>query len=316
MYLQKVKKIHTLNEMNILETEGLSKRYGDTLAVDNVSIHVSEGEIYGFLGLNGAGKSTTIRLLLRLVRPNRGICRLFGKEPKQASDIWNDIGYLIETPYAYPDLSVVENLKVTFKLRGLRDKSQIDRMIDQLGLGLYRNTKAKNLSSGNNQRLGLAKALIHQPKLLVLDEPINGLDPAGIVEIRMLLKHLAENHGTTIFLSSHILSEIAKLTTRIGIIHYGALVKEIKSIDFQNKIIRKLCIDSIDNEKVVNLLQEKGYDAKISHDRIEIEQQQAIAHPEDIAIMLVDHQLPPKMISVFEEDLESYFLRVINDTSS
>ena len=198
--------------MNIIQTNKLTKRYGDTIAVNSVSIHVKEGEIYGFLGLNGAGKTTTIRLLLGLIKPDSGSCKLFEKEPKQSSDIWNEVGYLIETPHSYPNLSVYENLEVICKLRDISAKSKINEIIDRLKLDPYKNKKEKNLSSGNKQRLGLAKALIHKPKLLLLDEPINGLDPAGIVEIRELLKELAENHKTTIFLSSHILSEISIFT--------------------------------------------------------------------------------------------------------
>ena len=299
--------------MNIIQTENLTKRYGDILAVDNVSIHVKEGEIYGFLGLNGAGKTTLIRLLLGLIKPQNGTCELFGKQPKQATIIWNDVGYLIETPYSYPNLSVIENLKVICKLRGLSDKSLIDNIIDQLQLGQYKNRKEKNLSLGNKQRLGLAKALIHKPKLLILDEPINGLDPAGIVEIRELLKDLAENHNTTIFLSSHILSEIAKLTTRIGIIHNGALMKEIKSSELHTQIIKKLCISTNDNERANKILLDKGFETKIKNEMIELLSKEAISKPEDIATLLVQNHVPPKQLSIVEEDLEHYFLRLIKE---
>lgn len=299
--------------MNIIQTENLTKRYGDILAVDHVSIHVKEGEIYGFLGLNGAGKTTLIRLLLGLIKPQNGTCELFGERPKQATKIWNDVGYLIETPYSYPNLSVAENLEVICKLRGLSDKSLIDDIIKQLQLGQYKNRKEKNLSLGNKQRLGLAKALIHKPKLLILDEPINGLDPAGIVEIRELLKDLAENHNTTIFLSSHILSEIAKLTTRIGIIHNGALIKEIKSSELHTQIIKKLCISTNDNESANKILLDKGFDTKINNEMIELLSKEAISKPEDIATLLVQNHLPPKQLTVVEEDLEHYFLRLIKE---
>lgn len=297
--------------MNILQTERLSKKLGDTIAVNRVSIHVKQGEIYGFLGLNGAGKTTTIRLLLGLLKPDSGFCELFGKRPKQATEIWNEIGYLIETPHAYPNLSVEENLKLVCKLRGLKSKKLIDNAIEQFQLRKYKNIKEKNLSLGNKQRLGLAKALIHKPKLLILDEPVNGLDPAGIVEIRLLLKDLAENQGTTIFLSSHILSEIAKLTTRIGIIHNGALIKEIRSAELHTQISRKLCVESTDNRKALALLSEKGYAATMNQNQIELQSTQALSHPQTIATLLVEHGVPPKMISVFEEDLENYFLRMI-----
>lgn len=298
--------------MTIIQTGGLTKRYGDTIAVDNVSIHVEKGEIYGFLGLNGAGKTTLIRLLLGLVKPDSGYSEMFGKSPKQATAIWNDVGYLVETPHAYPNLSVIENLEVISKLRGLTDKMAINHVIDRLQLTRYKNIKETNLSLGNKQRLGLAKALIHKPKLLILDEPINGLDPAGIVEVRELLKELAENHHTTIFLSSHILSEIAKLTTRIGIIHNGRIIKEMISGELKNEIIKKLQVDTNNNERAQQLLQEK-YNTKISGGIIEIHDQNAITRPEEIATLLVENNIPPKKLTVFEEDLENYFLRTIKE---
>jgi ABC-2 type transport system ATP-binding protein len=169
------------------------------------------------------------------------------------------------------------------------------------------------LSLGNKQRLGLAKALIHNPKLLILDEPINGLDPAGIVEIREFLQDLAENHNTTIFLSSHILSEIAKLTTRIGIIHNGKLIKEINIFELEQQIIKKLCINTVNNHKAIQLIRDKGFNATLNKDSfVEITDLKAIESPEYIATLLVHSQLPPKLLNVFEEDLESYFLRIIN----
>lgn len=299
--------------MNIIQTKNLTKRFGDTIAVDNVSIHVKQGEIYGFLGLNGAGKTTAIRLLLGLIKPDNGTCKLFEVEPKQATEIWNDVGYLIETPYSYPNLSVIENLEVIFKLRGLSDKSLMDEITERLKLTRYINRKVKDLSLGNKQRLGLAKALMHKPKLLVLDEPINGLDPAGIVEIRELLKELSEKHSTTIFLSSHILSEIARLTTRVGVIHNGALIKEIRSSELHEQVIKKLCITTNNNGQATKILNANGFQCTINHETIELLSKEAIDSPEVLATILVNHQIPPKQLYVFEEDLENYFLRIIKE---
>jgi ABC-2 type transport system ATP-binding protein len=300
--------------MNIIETSNLTKHFGNTKAVDDVSIHVRTGEIYGFLGLNGAGKTTAIRLLLGMIKPDSGSVSLFGKKLKQASDLWNEVGYLVETPYSYPNLSVRENLEVIYKLRGLKDKSQIDNIIKVLQLKDYQDKKAKYLSMGNSQRLGLAKALMHNPKLLILDEPINGLDPAGIVEIREFLKNLVQNHGTTIFLSSHILSEISRLATRIGIVHHGKLIKELNTNLLENQIIKKLQIVTNDNPEAINILEQNGFDS-ISNNNgfIEISDPNAIGLPENIATLLVNSGLPPKMLHVWEEDLEAYFLRMIGN---
>ena len=300
--------------MNIIETEGLTKSFGNTTAVDDVSLHVKEGEIYGFLGLNGAGKTTTIRLLLGLIKADRGKCILFGNEPRKTS--MNNIGYLIETPYSYPNLSVKENLEVILRLRGMTDKSAIDNIIDRLKLGAYINRKEKNLSLGNKQRLGIAKALIHEPKLLILDEPINGLDPAGIVEVRELLMELAHKKGTTIFLSSHILSEIAKLTSRIGIIHEGRLIKEINNTDLPNQIIRKLQINTNNNQDAVKHLIKHGYSAELDDEVINIVDNNVFEHPENITSLLSANGFPPKLVVVFEEDLEHYFLRLLNEYES
>jgi ABC-2 type transport system ATP-binding protein len=300
--------------MNLIQTEKLTKKFGDTIAVDNVSINVREGEIYGFLGLNGAGKTTAIRLLLGMIKADSGTISLFGQSAKQASPVWNDIGYLVETPYSYPNLTVKENLKVFYQLRGLKDKKLIDEIINILQLKPHENKKAKYLSLGNSQRLGLAKALIHRPKLLILDEPINGLDPAGIAEIRQFLKDLVKNHNTTIFLSSHILSEISKVATRIGVVHNGKLIKEINTNELEHHIIKKLCIDTSDNRKALQTLNNMNFASVMNESGIiESSDNQAIKKPEDIASLLVNSGVPPKMIHVIEEDLEAYFLRIIRN---
>lgn len=300
--------------MNIIETYNLTKHFGDTKAVDDVSIHVRTSEIYGFLGLNGAGKTTAIRLLLGMIKSDSGSVALFGKNLKQASNLWNEVGYLVETPYSYPNLSVRENLEVIYRLRGLKDKSRIDRIIKVLQLSPYQDKKAKYLSMGNNQRLGLAKALMHNPKLLILDEPINGLDPAGIVEIREYLKDLVQNQGTTIFLSSHILSEISKLATRIGIVHQGKLIKELNTNLLEQQIIKKLCINTTDNHKALETLRDNGYSGSLNDSGgIDLTGNQAISQPENIATLLVNSGFPPKLLQVWEEDLEAYFLRMIGN---
>src|SRR6185436_4761981 len=200
---------------------GVSKRYRDVLAVDRVDLQIREGEIYALLGLNGAGKTTLIRLLLGMVAPSGGRIALFGTRiTTRERVVWTQVGYLVETPSAYPELTVRENLEVVRRLRRIADHSIVDNAIERLGIGPYRDRRAKTLSLGNAQRLGLAKALLHRPRLLILDEPSNGLDPAGVVEIRDLLRDLAAD-GTTVFVSSHVLAEVARLASRIGIVHTG-----------------------------------------------------------------------------------------------
>jgi ABC-2 type transport system ATP-binding protein len=301
-------------EMNVIETKHITKRFGTTTALDSISIRVKEGEIYGFLGLNGAGKTTLIRIILGMIKSNNGNVHLFGEKLSTNFSRWNDIGYLVETPYAYPNLSVVENLKVYYHLRHLKNPAFIDRIIDKLRLENYAGTKAKNLSLGNMQRLGLAKALMHQPKLLILDEPINGLDPEGIVEVRKLLKELVAN-GSTVFLSSHILGEISKVANRIAIIHQGKLVEELTTEELTNRLIKKLLIQTSNNQAAIEMLKNANYTAALTKNGdIALTNAAAIDNSEHISVLLVENGLPPKHLYPFTEDLEMFFLRTIKKT--
>jgi ABC-type multidrug transport system ATPase subunit len=209
-----------------IATRGLSKRYRDVLAVDGLDLDVRRGEIYGFLGRNGAGKTTTIRMLLGLIRPSGGEVEVLGRRivPGETEAL-SRVGYLVETATAYPNLTVRENLDIQRRLTG-SPSSAVAEAISLLHLEEYAERRAGRLSLGNKQRLALARALLHSPELLVLDEPGNALDPAGIVEIRELLRTLAAERGVTVFMSSHILPEVAHLADRIGIVHEGRLIEE------------------------------------------------------------------------------------------
>ena len=297
--------------MEIIRANQVTKYFGTTPASDNLSIHVKEGEIYGFLGLNGAGKTTLIRMLLGMIKPDHGTITLFGEPLTSRFNQWNDIGYSVETSYSYPNLSVTENLKVYYKLRQLTNPKLVDDIIEKLKLTNYRDKKAKVLSLGNQQRLGLAKALMHRPKLLILDEPINGLDPEGIVEGRELLKYFAGN-GSTVFLSSHILGEISKVANRIGIIHEGKLVKELTTKELNDQLIKKIVVVTADNARAVQYLLSSNYKAALTvNDEIEVTNSEAISNPQNISKLLVEKNLPPKQVYLFTEDLEMYFLRTI-----
>jgi ABC-2 type transport system ATP-binding protein len=299
--------------MQVIRTDTLTKRFGSTVAADEISIHVNRGEIYGFMGLNGAGKTTLIRMLLGMIKPDSGTVTLFGKQLTPQFNQWNDIGYLVETPYSYPNLSVHENLKVIYKLRQLSAPTLIGEIIEKLKLTKYRNIKAKALSLGNQQRLGLAKALMHQPKLLILDEPTNGLDPEGIVEVRELLTELA-NNGSTIFLSSHILGEISRLANRIAIIHEGKLIKEITAQELSDRIIKKILVQTTDNQAALQHLLRANYSAAYTETQeIALTDEAALEHPQLISKLLTEKGLPPKQIYLFTEDLEMYFLRTIKE---
>lgn len=300
----------------IIHTVDLTKHYHNVRAVEKVTLSVRKGEIYGFIGLNGAGKTTTIRMLLGMIRPTSGAAYLNGEKIDGGNyGIWNQVGYIVETPYAYPELTVRENLAIIGKLRGVSTKKEIDRIISQLQLTSYTQVRAGHLSLGNAQRLGLAKALLHQPSILLLDEPVNGLDPAGIVEIRELLLNLAHNHGVTVFISSHILGEMAKLASRIGIIHHGCLIQEVDAGQLDMLLQKRLLLDARDKEAAHSVLSQAGYNVHINTDGyIEILEGQAIEQPEEIARLLVEANCPPTHLTIEEEDLETYFLRTIEET--
>jgi ABC-2 type transport system ATP-binding protein len=308
-----------------ISADNLTKRYGAIRAVDDVSLRVGRGEIYAFLGLNGAGKTTTIRMLLGMIRPSAGVAYLLGKPVHAESrELWAQVGYLVETPHAYPELTVRENLEVVRRLRGLRDVSAVERTIARLGLGAYASRRAGTLSLGNAQRLGLAKALLHEPSILLLDEPANGLDPAGVVEIRELLRDLAREHGVTIVLSSHLLSEVARIATRFGVIHQGRLLEELSADEMERRRVRWLVVDALDREGARVTLAAAGLavddcalDVNASNwitGALRVSSADAISHPESVARRLVAAGVELTRLSVEEEDLESQFLRLVGAT--
>ena len=296
-----------------IETNNLVKRYGDVTAVDGLSLRVARGEIYVFLGLNGAGKTTTIRMLLGMVKPTSGEARVLGTRIRVGEKKpWDSVGYLVETPDAYPELSVRENLDAMRRLRPGTEPKAVDRAIERLGLIAYADRRAGTLSHGNAQRLGLAKALLHNPELLLLDEPATGLDPAGIVEIRNLLIELAREQGVTVFMSSHILGEVSRLAKRIGIIHQGRLLQELDVDELERNRRRRLVIRTRDCQAARSVLLSAGFSAEITSDgMIEVKDNAAIEHPEDVATRLVNAGHAPTMLDVEREDIEHYFLRLV-----
>lgn len=299
---------------SVIETAGLAKHYGRKAAVDDLSPHVGPGEIYAFLGLNGAGKTTTIRMLLGMIRPTAGTAWILGTRVHPGvRKVWSQVGYLVETPHAYPELTVRENLEVSRRLRAVGDPGSVDRVIEQLALGPYADRPPpRTLSRGNAQRLGLAKALLHEPRLLVLDEPANGLDPAGVVEVRELLRDLACNRGVTVFMSSHILGEVARLATRIGIIREGRLVEELDTEELERRCRRWLIVDARDRRLARSALQAAGFSVHGRADgAFELTAERATTYPDDVASLLVSAGAPPTRLSVEQEDLETHFLRLV-----
>lgn len=303
-----------------IKTVNLSKKYGSINVVDNLNLSIKSGEIVGFLGLNGAGKTTTMRMMLGLIKPTSGECYIQGKKLDLCNlEIRNEIGYMIETPYSYPDLTVQENLEIVSTLRGIRNKDAIDWVTEKLKLDQYKDKQVKHLSLGNVARLGIAKAIIHKPKILILDEPTNGLDPFGVIEVRELLKELANNLGTTVLISSHKLEEISKIATRIMIIHDGRLIREVESKNLDKCLEKKLSVSGSNNKAMKAVLSNNGYQVNFKSDlennicSLELIDTKSVESPEEIATLLVNAGYPPKMLSVEKEDLENYFLRILND---
>ncbi|GGL58944.1 ABC transporter ATP-binding protein [Planomonospora parontospora] len=293
-----------------VRTTAVSKHYGDVVAVDDVTLSVEPGAVYALLGLNGAGKTTLIRMLLGMITPTDGAAAVLGAHVTGGDrSAWARVGYLVEAPAAYPELTVRENLKVVARLRRL-PSGTVDEAIDRLALRPYADRRARALSMGNLQRLALAKALIHTPDLLILDEPVNGLDPAGVVEIRTLLAGLAREHGVTVFLSSHILAEVARLATRIGIIHRGRLLQEVDAAGLEGHLRRWLTVSTRDDAAARAVLAAAGFTPH-GEGPITLTGTRAIEHSDEVAALLARAGCPPVRLLVEEEDLEAYFLRVV-----
>jgi ABC-2 type transport system ATP-binding protein len=297
----------------VISVSAVSKRYGEVVAVDHVSVRVERGEIYALLGLNGAGKTTLIRMLLGMVRPTAGRLSLFDLPIRPGlRSVWARVGYLVETPAAYSELTVRENLRLVCRLRRLRDCQPVEEVIERLGLSGYADRRARTLSLGNMQRLGLAKALLHGPDLLILDEPANGLDPSGVVEIRDLLRDLAHEHGTTVFLSSHLLAEVARLATRIGIIHNGQLIQELDGEKVARQVRGWVSVSTRDDAAAARALRDAGFDPQAGDERgLVLPDVRAVDAPEEVATLLVAAGCPPTRLVVEREDLETYFLRTV-----
>ncbi|NQW79297.1 MAG: ABC transporter ATP-binding protein [Chitinophagaceae bacterium] len=247
--------------MAVIKVENISKHFGALKAVDNLSFEVEAGQVFGFLGQNGSGKSTTIRMLLSLIHPSSGSIELFGKSiQKNRASILEQVGAIIERPDLYPYLSATEHLQLFAKVR--KQKIEASRIIDtltQVGLSHRAQDKVQTFSLGMKQRLGIAIALVHNPSLIILDEPTNGLDPQGIADIRALIQHLAKEEGKTIFVSSHLLSEIEQVANQILIIHQGKKMVEGVTKELLDPEKRIVQIKTMDDVKALAIIVAGGF---------------------------------------------------------
>lgn len=255
-----------MNEF-IIETKGLTKKYGEQYAVKNVDIHVRKNTIYGLLGRNGAGKTTIMKMMLGITKSTAGEVRIFGKDiRKNEKEILPRIGNIIENPGFYPNLTGTENLKIFAELRGVPQKDAVEKALELVSLPYKDKKLYGEYSLGMKQRLGIALAILHDPELLILDEPINGLDPIGIAEMRKLLRQLCDEKGKTIIISSHILSEIQLISDDIGIIDNGVLLEELSISDLRNKTRKSIGFLVSDTGKAATILENvfriRNYDVR------------------------------------------------------
>lgn len=296
-----------------VETSGLCHQFRDQMVVDHVSLQVPTRSIYGFLGPNGAGKTTTLRLLTGLLRKQRGEIQLFGKPlEKNRASLLQQTGTMIESPSVYAHLTATENLEVWQSYFRCSDQ-RIPNVLQTVGLATTGSKKAGQFSLGMKQRLGIAIALLHQPKLLILDEPTNGLDPEGIIEIRTLLQQLNQEEGITILVSSHLLSEIEKLVSHLGIIHQGRLVFQgkLEELSQQQNRNARLCIATNDNERAATIILQSGLTGQLEGEKI------LLPVPSKEQIAQLNFRLTQAGISVYElqvnrVDLETIFIDLIN----
>ncbi|MEK5068429.1 ABC transporter ATP-binding protein [Sporosarcina sp. FSL K6-1508] len=255
----------------IIETNKLTKNFGSRKVVDHVDLQVKKGEIYGFLGPNGAGKTTTIRMLLGLARPTKGSIHIFGKDVRtEKLAILKKVGSLVEYPSYYGHLTAYENLEA---MRILLDvpKSRIDEVLSIVHLTNDATRPVKGFSLGMKQRLGIATALLGNPELLILDEPTNGLDPSGIIEIRELIKSMPKEHGITIVVSSHLLSEIDQMATQVGIISKGQMIFQDSILKLRAQSTSKIKLTVNDAEAAWKTLLTQGYTSAPDHNNLFIE---------------------------------------------
>ena len=289
----------------IIETEGLTKRYGKRLCVNNISIHIAKGDIYGFIGRNGAGKTTAMRLILGLARPTSGKIKLFNSDDLNAQR--KKIGSLIEAPGLYKRCSALENMKRFSILYGGDDK-EIEDLLSFVGLNGVGNKKVGQFSLGMKQRLGIAIALLGNPEILILDEPVNGLDPAGIKEVRDLLLKLNKEKNVTIMISSHLLDELAKITTKYGIINNGVLVEEIDAQKLMERCKNNIVISCDRLQEAKELLESKLKLTNISivNDKLHIVDE--IESTEEINTLLVKNDFKVHEITINKNSFEDYFI--------
>ena len=294
----------------LLETRNLTKQYGHYKAVNGVSLHIKKGAIYGFIGRNGAGKTTCLKMISGLAEATDGEIELFGYKGKNLRQIRSRVGCLIEAPGLYDSMTAYENLNIKCKLFGIKKKGYIEEILRVVGLDNVGRKKTKHFSLGMKQRLGIGLALVGEPDLLVLDEPINGLDPQGIAEIRDTILRLKNERSMTICISSHILEELSKIATDYGIIHNGSLLQELTREELMKKCGERMELTLNNPREAIPVLDAMGF---VNYQVVDKERIHIFERLNESALVnmeLAKAGIPVKGISITSEELETYFLNL------
>lgn len=297
----------------VLSTRDLSKKYKSNLAVDGVCINVNKGDVYGLIGRNGAGKTTILKMISGFIRPTAGGFSLFGisNTAMDRSDVLRKVGTLIEAPGIHLSMTAYENIEMKCICGGIEyDEKYIMDLLSLVGLASVAKKRTGGFSLGMKQRLGIALALVGEPELLVLDEPINGLDPQGIAEVREILYRLHDERGITIVVSSHILEELSKIVTHYGIIDHGKIIKEITRDELEYECSDRVEIAIDEPERALSVLKAMGYgSAAISGGRVVIKE--GINETPDMVAGLCREGLPPRTVEIKGRTLEAFYLDLV-----
>lgn len=294
----------------IVCTRSLTKQYGQHHAVDHVDVHIKKGDIYGFIGRNGAGKTTFLKMICGLAKPTSGEMEIFGYRGDALSKVRSRIGCLIENPGLYGTMSAADNLRLKCCLMGIKKDGYIESLLDLVGLNNVGNKAIKKFSLGMKQRLGIALALVGDPDLLVLDEPINGLDPQGIAQMRDTLMRLNEERNITILISSHILDELSKIATRYGIIHHGALLQELTGEELSNRCNEHITLHVQEPSRAVPVLDSFGIKNYRVVDQEHIHVFERLDESAQLNRELNKAGILVKQVYLANEALEEYFLKL------
>ena len=294
----------------LLSTSALTKQFGRHKAVDQVSMHIKRGAIYGFIGRNGAGKTTTLRMIGGLASPTAGEIEMFGCRGRELKQIRSRVGCLIEGPGLYGNMTARDNMKMKCLLLGVQKKGYIEELLEVVGLKDVGKKHVKRYSLGMKQRLGIAMALIGEPDLLVLDEPINGLDPQGIAEVRETILRLNKERNMTILISSHILEELSKVATDYGIIHQGTLLQEITDEELRERCSERLEITLSSPELAIPVLDRLGIRRYQVMDKEHIYVFERLDESARLNMEFAKAGIPVKGLAVTNEELETYFLNL------